>query len=109
MLTLLESLFANFSTDLLIAIVSSAASLVTAYIVMRERLLKIEVKLENVYEYIDNRNDLIDSKMKDLQEDIQDFKVLNKETTKSLAENTAAIQELKIVLKLVTEKLTKNN
>jgi cell division protein FtsB len=96
----------SFSSDFLVALLSSATTLVTGYMLLRERLLKTEYKLETVYDYIDNRNTIIENKIKDLQQDIQDFKDLNKDTSKSLAENTAAINELKIVLSIVTEKLT---
>lgn len=93
------------SNELLIALVSSAVTVITGYIVLRERLLKTEMKLENIYDYIDNRNTIIENKIKDLQTDLVEFKDINKESTKSLAENTAAINELKIVLKMVTERL----
>ncbi|MEO6304654.1 MAG: hypothetical protein ABIP51_15950, partial [Bacteroidia bacterium] len=66
-----------------------------------------EFKLESIYDYIDNRNKITENKILDLQADIQEFKDLNKETTRSLSDNTAAIKELKVVLHLVTEKLTK--
>lgn len=95
------------SNEVLIALLSSAATVITGYIILRERLLKTEMKLENIYDYIDNRNTIIENKLTGLQDDLIDFKDINKETAKSLAENTAAINELKIVLKMVTERLSK--
>lgn len=95
------------SNEVLIALLSSAATVITGYIILRERLLKTEMKLENIYDYVDNRNTIIENKIKDVQGDLVEFKDMHKETAKSLAENTAAINELKIVLKMVTERLSK--
>lgn len=100
------NILSSISSDVIIAILSSITTLITGYILLRERLLKTEYKFETVYDYIDNRNSLIENKIKSLQDDIHDFKEMNKETTKSLAENTAAINELRVVLSIVTEKLT---
>jgi cell division protein FtsB len=102
-----SNVFGSVNSDFIIALISSATTVITGYIILRERLLKTEVKLENVYDYIDNRNQVIENKIKELKDDISEFKDINKETAKSLAENTAAIKELKIVLNIVTEKLTK--
>lgn len=101
-----SSIFDNISTDLISGVVASLATIITGYIVIRERILKSEIKLENVYDYIDQRNQLLDSKIKELQSDILDFKEINKEASKSLAENTAAIRELKFVLTILQEQLS---
>jgi H+/gluconate symporter-like permease len=103
------SIFDNISTDLISGFIASIATIVTGYIVIRERILKSEIKLENVYDYIDGRNELLDSKIKELQEDISDFKEINKEASKSLSENTVAIRELKFVLTILQEQLGANN
>lgn len=104
-----SSIFDNISTDLISGLVASIATIITGYIVIRERILKSEIKLENIYDYIDGRNELLDSKIKELQQDIYDFKEINKEASKSLAENTAAIRELKFVLTILQEQLIPNN
>ncbi|MFT3908308.1 MAG: hypothetical protein QM737_02695 [Ferruginibacter sp.] len=105
-MNLLETnLLGLISNEVLIALVSSSVTVVTGYIVLRERLLKTEMKLENVYDYIDNRNTITDNKLKAIEDDLQDMKELHKDASKSLAENTVAINELRVVLKMVTEKL----
>lgn len=104
-MTLLQIALSSISSDFIIALISSAATLITGYILLRERLLKTELKLESVYDYIDNRNQITENRIKSLQDDLIEFKVVSKETTKSLAENTAAINELKIFLSIVTDKL----
>lgn len=104
-----SSIFDNISTDLISGLIASIATIITGYIVIRERILKSEIKLENVYDYIDGRNELLDSKIKELQQDIYDFKEINREASKSLAENTAAIRELKFVLTILQEQLIPNN
>jgi len=48
---------------------------------------------------------LLENKIAELQKDILEFKQLNKETTNSLIENTAAIRELKAVLYILKEQL----
>lgn len=101
-----SSIFDNISSDLISALVATAVTVVTGYIVIRERILKTEIKIENIYNYIDGRNELFDAKVKDLQNDISDFKEINKEASKSLAENTAAIKELKFVLTVLQEQLS---
>lgn len=100
------SIFDNISTDLVSGLVASLATLITGYIVIRERILKSEIKLETVYDYIDQRNELLDTKIRELQLDILEFKEINKEASKSLAENTAAIRELKFVLTILQEQLS---
>jgi hypothetical protein len=99
------SIFDNISTDLISGLIASIATIITGYIVIRERILKSEIKLDNVYDYIDGRNELLNARIKELQDDILDFKEINKETSKSLAENTTAIRELKIVLTILQEQL----
>lgn len=103
------SIFDNISTDLISGLVASLATLITGYIVIRERILKSEIKLETVYDYIDQRNELLDTKIRELQLDILEFKEINKEASKSLAENTAAIRELKFVLTILQEQLSIQN
>jgi hypothetical protein len=102
------SIFDNISTDLISGLIASIATIITGYIVIRERILKSEIKLDNIYDYIDGRNELLDSKIKELQQDIYDFKEINKEASKSLADNTAAIRELKFVLTILQEQLQNN-
>lgn len=97
--------FSGISNDLLISIGTVIFSLISGYILIRERVLKIENKLESMNDYIDKKNEILDNKIKELQGDIFDFKILNKETSKSLIENTAAIRELKVVLDLLKEQL----
>lgn len=93
--------------DLIFFAITYITTLVTGYIVLRERLVKTELKLENVYEYINNRNELLENKIKDLQGDLEEFKQINKEATKTLYENTVSVNELKIMLRIVSEKLQK--
>lgn len=95
----------NIGTDLIIGIGSALSTLVGGYMVIRERILKSEIKLENIYDYIDQRNELIDARIKNIEEDMHEFKEINKETTKSLTENTQAIRELKFVLTVLREQL----
>jgi len=99
------NLFSGFGNDVLISVCTAVISLISGYIIIRERVLKTEMKLEAMTAYVDKKNELLDNKIKELQGDIFDFKVLNKETSNSLIENTAAIRELKVVLDLLKEQL----
>lgn len=99
------SIFSSFGNDILISLVTALVSLVGGYIIIRERILKTELKLIGMTDYIDRKNELVENKMFALQEDIQEFKELNKETNKALADNTLAIRELKTVLDMLKSQL----
>lgn len=106
MTILLDStIFSSLGTDVLISIGTALVSIVCGYIIIRERILKTEIKLEAMTNYIDRKNEVLDNKIRELQADILDFKQINKETSNSLIENTAAIRELKVVLDLLKEQL----
>lgn len=96
-----------FSNDMLFFIITYVTSLITGYIVLRERLVKTEIRLDNVYDYINNRNELLETKIKALVEDLEEFRQISKEATKTLYENTVSVNELKIMLRIVSEKLQK--
>ncbi len=89
----------------LVSFLTVLISVVGGYIMIRERILKTELKIDATTNYIDRKNELIEKKIEELVGDISEFKQLNKDTTKSLIENTAAIRELKVVLDLLKEQL----
>lgn len=91
--------------NILIPIGSIIVSIIGGYIIIRERILKTELKLTSMTDYIDRKNEIIENKIGELQADILEFKQLNKEMGKALAENTAAIHELRTVLDLLKEQL----
>ena len=95
----------NLSGEILGIFGTIAVSIVTTYIVIRERILKNEMKNEQLKEYIDNNIKLIDNKIIQIQEDLIDFKELNRETSKSLQETASAIRELKAVLEILKDDL----
>jgi len=95
----------GLGNDILVSIGAAAASLIGGYILIRERILKNELKTNAMSEYIDGKYQLLENKIAELQKDILEFKQLNKETTNSLIENTAAIRELKAVLYILKEQL----
>jgi hypothetical protein len=101
----LASIIQTLGGDIIVGIGASIATMIGGYVIVRERLLKNEIKIDNVYSYIDSRSELLESKIKDLASDIAEFKDLNKETTKSLSENTTAIRELKFVLNVLKDQL----
>lgn len=80
-------------------------SAVTSYIVMRERILKTELKYEQLKQYIDGQYRLIDSKIIEIQKDIIDFKDLNKELTKSLNDTAGAMEKLSGILEILKDDL----
>lgn len=102
---LLDSWLSLVSNDLIISLLSSAATLVGSYFILRERVVKLEIKNQHTIEYIDNQISLLRGEIENIKDDISDFKELNKETTKSLIENTTAIRELKLVLELLREQI----
>lgn len=103
-----QHLLATIGNDVLFFAISWVTSVLTGYILLRERLVKTEMKLENLYEYFNNRNELLDNKIKDLQNNLEETKAVNKEVTKKLNENTQSVNELKIILNVVNERLQKN-
>lgn len=106
MFILLETgIGSNYGSDIVIAAVTGLVSLVGGYIIIRERILKTEMRLNAMSDYVDRKSEILDNKIKAIHDDISDFKELNKETSKSLVENTAAIRELKLVLDLLKEQL----
>jgi hypothetical protein len=106
MTLLLDSnILSSLGTDVLISLGTVIVSIVGGYIIIRERILKTEMKIEAMTNYIDRKNEVLDNKIRDLQADILDFKQINKESSNSLIENTAAIRELKVVLDLLKEQL----
>lgn len=100
-----SNFFSSLGSELIISVAAALVSLIGGYIIIRERILKTELKIETMTEYIDRKNEVLDNKIKELQNDMYDFKQLNKETSNSLIENTAAIRELKAVLELLKEHL----
>lgn len=90
------------------ALISGAGGIITAYVFIREKLLKNETKNDQIVTYVDGKLQLFDNKILELQRDISDFKEINKETARSLTENTAAIRELKLVLNMLREQLNKD-
>ena len=102
---LISNLISMFSSEVIISIVTAVISFVGGYIIIRERILKNELKIDSMSSYIDRKHEIINNKIKDLQEDIIEFKQLNKETSNSIIENTAAIRELKVVLDILKEQL----
>lgn len=105
MLMLDANVVSLISNDLLVSMATGLVSLVTGYILIRERILKTEIKLNTMTEYIDRKNELLEDKIKELHSDIQEFKELNKEMNKTLTDNTLAIRELRIVLDLIKQNL----
>lgn len=106
MTLLLDSnIFSTIGNEVLLSVGSMVVSVISAYFIMRERIVKNEVKTDGIVNYIDRKNEVLDNKIKELQDDINEFKLLNKETSNSLIENTAAIRELRVVLDLLKEQL----
>lgn len=112
LLHILTGILASISNDFLLTIISSVTTLVTGYIILRERLVKTELKLNNLHDYINSRNELLETKMSGLREDLIEFKEINKdftirlnETTKTLNDSMGSIRELKILLKSVSNKI----
>lgn len=107
MLILDSNTLANMGMGMqwLVSFLTVLISVVGGYIMIRERILKTELKIDATTNYIDRKNELIEKKIEELVGDINEFKQLNKDTTKSLIENTAAIRELKVVLDLLKEQL----
>lgn len=92
-------------SDVVFPIISSFVTLLGSYLILRERVVKLELKNSHLTEYINNEMKIVLAEVENIKEDIQDFKILNKETQKSLAENTSAIRELKLVLELLREQI----
>jgi len=97
------SLISKLSDEFLPAVIASAGTLLTGYIIIRERILKNEIKTEGIYEHLAQRDQLIENKIKELQMDIVESKEINKEMAQSLNENTIAIRELKAILGIIKE------
>lgn len=95
----------SLGETIIATLLSGAAGLITAYVMIREKLIKNEVKNNQIVAYVDSKYQLLENKIGELQKDISDFKEINKETAKSLTENTAAIRELKLVLNMLREQL----
>lgn len=96
---LLTNIF-GIDGDSLMAIVTIAGGILASYILMKEKLVKNEVKSEQLLNYIDSKVELLTSELNKVKEDIVEFKEINKETSKSLIDNAAAIRELKVVLNI---------
>ena len=94
-----------FSNDIIISVITGFLSLVTAYILIRERILKTELEIKNIYNNNKRDNKIIDNKIKDLINDITDIKDIDKINMGSLQENASAIRELKVILNLLKEQL----
>lgn len=116
MILLDSSLYSFFGSSIFISICSIIVSIVSAYILIRERVLKSEMRIDAMTDYIDrkndlinknieNKNDLLKQTMFELKDDIQDFKQLNIKTSDTLNNNTIAIRELKAVLDLLKDQL----
>ena len=109
MLLLDGNLLSSISTDVLISMGTAIASVIAGYIVMRERILKTEMKISTMTDYIDRKNELLENKINDHQKDVvelkENLKETSKETSKALAENTLAIRELKTVLDMIKGQL----
>ena len=121
------NILSAINSNILVAICSAVVSIITAYIMIRERVLKTEMKINAMTDYIDRKNDLINNNIvntrdqmdkniesknalvqqgvNSLREDISDFKELNIRTTETLNQNTIAIRELKAVLDLLKDQL----
>jgi len=91
--------------QIVIALVSCVICLVSAYFYTKEKILENKLKTEQITSYIDSNIRLLDAKIIEIQQQIIEFKEVNKETSRSLAENTAAIRELKTVLNMLKEQL----
>jgi len=102
---LLQTFTQNLGVELIVSAIATIGTVITSYIIIRERIVKNELKIENIYEYINSRDQIRENEIKELKEDISDFKEINRETTKSLSENTAAIRELKFVLDILRDRL----
>lgn len=105
LLFLVEGILSKLGDDFIPAVLASAGTLLTGYIITREKLLKNELKIDSVYELINNKDELFDNKIRELQQDITEFKEINRETSRSLTDNTSAIKELKAVLYILREQL----
>ena len=127
MMFLDANILSAINSNILVAICSAVVSIITAYIMIRERVLKTEMKINAMTDYIDRKNDLINNNIvntrdqmdkniesknalvqqgvNSLREDISDFKELNIRTTETLNQNTIAIRELKAVLDLLKDQL----
>lgn len=95
----------TFTDEIIGIIVTIGISMVTSYVFIREKLLKNELKNEQLKEYIDGNLRLVDSKIIDIQKDLIEFKELNRDTARSLQETTGAIRELKVVLEILKDDL----
>lgn len=95
----------NLGDQVVIALVTGLICVISAYFYTKEKILKAELKSEQVTNYIDNHVRLLDNKITEIQQQIIEFKEINKETTRSLAENTTAIRELKTVLNMLRDNL----
>lgn len=91
--------------QVIIALVSCVICFVTGYIFVREKILKNELKTDQMTSYIDGHVKLLENKVLELQSDITDFKEINRDTARSLTENTVAIRELKSVMSMIKEQL----
>lgn len=127
MMFLDANILSAINSNILVAICSAVVSIITAYIMIRERVLKTEMKINAMTDYIDRKNDIINNNIvntrdqmdkniesknalvqqgvNSLREDISDFKELNIRTTETLNQNTIAIRELKAVLDLLKDQL----
>ena len=101
------NMFNNQNLQGIISIGTIFISILGGYIIIRERILKTELKIVATTTYIDTKNELIDSKINELKKDIEEFKQLNKEMNNSLVQNTIAIRELRVVLDLLKQQLVK--
>lgn len=95
----------SLGDQIVIAIISAIVCLVTAYFYTKEKILKVESKTEQMTAYIDNNIRLIETKITNINTELNEFKEVNRETSRSLAENTGAIRELKTVLNMLKEQL----
>lgn len=121
------SILSSIDSNIIVALGSVVVSIVTAYIMIRERVLKTEMKITAMTDYIDRKHDLVKQNIEAdkllmnnsidgknqlvkqsvdaLRDDIGEFKELNIKTTETLAQNTIAIRELKAVLDLLKDQL----
>lgn len=106
MSTLLDAnILQGVGNEILTSLGAAIISITGGYILIRERILKNEMKTNSMTNYIDSKYELLENRIGELQKDIAEFKELNKETSKALADNTMAIRELRVVLDMLKEQL----
>lgn len=104
-----SNLLTSLDGDTLVAIITGLGGLITAYVLMKEKLVKNELKTENVISYIDSKIEVLTTEMNQMKKDIVEFKEINKETSRSMIENTSAVRELKLVLSMLRIQLYRDN